>query len=197
MQRVPFPQLPAEPQHPLSDYSIRVLTAPEIQTLEPEFKAAGVSLPDPERSTFVGAFWDGAIVAFECIQLRLFADPIRVDPAHSRVYRSLVHFAQRLIESTTFGEVDVYVHAPIGTNQERLAEIEGMVKQPYSVYCKRLQGQFVPPADMDPADFGYADAVLEPQPDIAVLREEMEKHEPELEPIAMMESIEPINESVN
>lgn len=156
----------AETVAPIADpqYQIRLLTHDEVLSLEPEFAATGNPLPDPATSSFVGVIADNRIVAWQCVQLRLHVDPVRVDSQHARVYRSLIHETKKIIEERTSGPVDVYVFAPLGSNQGKLAEHEGMQKEPWAVYSKRLMGTFVAPVveeAFDPADYGY---VEEPEP---------------------------------
>ena len=122
------------PSKPEGSEEIRVLTAEEIQTVEPVFKATGNSLPDPTTSCFVGAVRDGKVLGFIVLQVKLHAEPMWIEEGHSDLFLPIAKAAESVIITRT-GGAWVYLFAPAGRISQ-LAQSMGMQIEPYVVMSK-------------------------------------------------------------
>ena len=123
------------PQEP--DNEVRELSPEEIKSLAPHFQERGVPLPDPAFSTFVGAVCDGRVVAFQCLQLRLHAEPMLIEPGYAHLFLPLCRKSEDLILSKC-GQQEVLILVEPGRVEE-LAKAMGMVPQSYIVMTKTVR----------------------------------------------------------
>ncbi len=148
---------------------IRELTLEEIQTLAPDFEPYG--LPNPAISTAVGIIASGKIVAYQFLQLKLHAQPTKVDDGYTHLFPALCRKSEEIILAKT-GPQWVYCFATPG-RMSALAESRGMAAEPWTVWSKLITPE-IP-----------ARPVLEmlPIPELEVSRETVPEPEPEPKPI--------------
>lgn len=125
-----LPFSPGEPE-------IRELTLKEIQSLAPQFEATGNSLPSPGSSTFIGILIDGVIKGFQCLQLKIHAQPTQIDEGYSHLFSALCRKSEEVILAKS-GPQWVYVFTSPG-RMAALAESRGMTIEPWCVLSKLVQ----------------------------------------------------------
>ena len=112
---------------------VRELTWDEVvKWVKPIFDQGNFNLPDPSVSTFEGVFENGELVGFQCLQLKLHAEPTWIKQGHSDKFLSLINATKRTVLQKT-GSQWVYLMAPDG-KISKLAEGVGMKLEDYYVY---------------------------------------------------------------
>jgi len=133
---------------PSTEHDIRVLTPEEIATVEHYFSDAGVNLPSPQESVFVGIVKDGKVMGFIVIQIRLHAEPLVLEPSQAFLLPALIRKAESVILERC-GPQLVYLFAPAGKISQ-LAASFGMQMEPWVVMSKFVVPDGgKPPVDLD------------------------------------------------
>lgn len=132
---------------------IRELTREEIESLRPDFEARGGELPKPEESTAIGIIDNGKIVGYQFLQLRLHAQPTKIEEGYSHLFSALCRKSEEIILAKA-GSQWVYVFAP--EELVPLAESRGMFKEPWIVMSKLVKHP-EPPKPLDGVDLLYGD----------------------------------------
>lgn len=139
-----------KPAHSTGEPEIRELTPEEIQTLEPDFRAEGASLPDLKTATAFGVILDGKIVGYCFAQLKLHVEPTKIEKGYSHLFGRLMRRMEEILYAKC-GPVWTYAFVKPG-RMAALAESRGMVAEPWCVMSKQIGPRQLPPVELLPVE---------------------------------------------